>query len=152
MNLRSSRTIKFAIDSRLEHVSLLGLAVRSICSQLTLSPTEIYQIELSVVEAVNNTIKHAYHSQPGHAVEVIATVETDRLIIEVCDTGLPIPEERRSAADFDPDDVLNLPESGMGLHIIHTVMDKVEYDRHGYKNVLRMIKLFERQEEREQCK
>jgi len=152
MNHRSSRTIKFAIDSRLENVSLLGLAVRSICSSLPLSPTEIYQIELSLAEAVNNTIKHAYHGQSGHEVEVIATVETDRLVIEIRDTGIPLPEQRRSAAVFDPDDVLSLPESGMGLHIIHTAMDKIEHDRHGHKNILRMIKIFERQEERGTCK
>ncbi|MDY0040525.1 MAG: ATP-binding protein [Desulforhabdus sp.] len=143
MDLKLSRTIKFTIDSRLEHVALLGLAVRSICAPLPLSPTEVYQIELSVVEAANNIIKHAYRGQPGHAVEVIATISADHLIVEICDSGIPIPKERRTAADYDPTDVLNLPESGMGLHIIHTAMDKVEYERHGHKNILRLIRLFQ---------
>jgi anti-sigma regulatory factor (Ser/Thr protein kinase) len=42
--------------------------------------------------------------------------------------------------DFDPADVEHLPEGGMGLFIIHNVMDRVEYHRHGERNTFSMTR------------
>ena len=40
--------------------------------------------------------------------------------------------------EFDPTDVANLPEGGMGLHLIHSVMDEVRYHSEGGRNALTM--------------
>ena len=131
-----SAKIRLLMESRLDQVFLAGLAVRGICSYAHLTEIEGYQIEVAVVEAVNNAIKHAYRQQPGHEVEVAITLTPDRITFQVCDQGEPMNSPISSGLDFDPRDIQNLPEKGMGLQIMTSVMDEVRYDTVGGRNVL----------------
>ena len=133
--------LKISIDSRLDQVHLVGYAVHGICSQLGLGDIVVYQIELAVVEAVNNAIKHAYGSEAGHPVEVIVSVDDKRLQFKICDEG----EARRflqkkTDLDFDPRNKISLPEGGMGLHIMEQVMDEVNYFVRDGRNCLVLSK------------
>jgi serine/threonine-protein kinase RsbW len=136
----SSKTIAFLIDSKLKNVSLAGVALRGICSYLSLSEIDTYYLELSVVEAVNNAIKHAYDGQEGHVVEVTITYSTDEITLKISDTGRKMSLYSPGSLDFNPDDLPTLPEHGLGLYIINSVMDEVHYDSEDEKNTLTMRK------------
>lgn len=136
----SSKTIAFLIDSRLKNVSLAGVALRGICSYLSLSEIDTYYLELSVVEAVNNAIKHAYDGEEGHAVEVTITCSSDEITLKISDTGRKMSLYSPGSLDFNPDDLTTLPEHGLGLYIINSVMDELHYDSEDEKNTLTMRK------------
>ena len=85
--MEAAGKIRLIIDSRLENVSLAGGAVRGIADTLSMDMTARYQLELCVVEAVNNAIKHAYHCQAGHTVEVDILLYPDSLTFKICDSG-----------------------------------------------------------------
>ena len=137
-----SREIKLTIDSNLENVFLIGLAVNSICSHMPLSDLESYHMEVCVVEAVNNMIKHAYGNEPGHDVEVNIALHSDRIVFRLCDRGkvLELPDEPE--LNIDPDDLENLPEGGMGVFIIYEIMDTVTYEQFSDCNELTITKIF----------
>lgn len=135
-------SIKLLVGSRQANVRLLGLAVHAFCTYLNFGETEAYQVELALVEAVTNVIRHAYDGQPGRDVEVTVTLQPRCLSFQVKDTGRPLPALNLEALDFDPADVDHLPEGGMGLVIMHHVMDRVEYCRVGEANILKMEKHF----------
>jgi serine/threonine-protein kinase RsbW len=85
-------------------------------------------------EAFNNIAIHGYRSGPPGDVDI--EIESDEAGITIClmDTG----------ASFDPNsvaipDMSALPESGMGLFIMNSFMDEVDY-RPGTPNVLRLAK------------
>lgn len=129
------------IGSCLEDVVLVSLAVRGIC-QNTLQDDEIpRQMELSVVEAVNNAIKHAYGGLPGHEVLVTVVVLPDRFVFSVSDSGKAMAAFEPVEPEVDPDDLDSLPESGMGLMIIRAAMDLVNYRSQDGRNTLTMTKL-----------
>jgi len=134
--------ITLAIDSRVENVSLIGLAVNKICASIPLSDQGAYEAEVSVVEAVNNVIKHAYGNEPGHTVEVVVTVGQSAVTFEVCDTGRPLERFDVRLPPVDSDDYESLPEGGRGLYIMHAFSDQVRYERQGGRNVLTLVKLF----------
>jgi serine/threonine-protein kinase RsbW len=131
-----SAKIRLLMESRLDNVYLASLAVRGICSQANLTETECYQVEVAVVEGVNNAIKHAYRGKPGHEVEVVITLSPDQISFQVSDQGNFMKLPGFSGADFDPGDIQNLPEAGMGLQIMRSVMDEVRYETAGGRNVL----------------
>lgn len=135
-----ARTIRFVLTSKIENVSLVGLAVRGICSSIHLDPVTVFQIELAVTEAVTNVLEHAYESQEGHEVEVSVSLYSDRIVFQVCDEGTRLGTEKVPCLDFKPDIREELPEGGMGVHIIHTIMDEVEYTTCGGRNILTMAK------------
>lgn len=145
-----TKTIKLVIDSCLEDVFLLGLATRAICSYAPLTQLTTYQIETCVAEASNNCIKHAYQNRPGNKVEVIISLFLNHITFQVCDYGKAMEAEKfqsQKSFDFDPTVIADLPEGGMGLHIIRSVMTAVEYSSKDGKNILTMSKSFDKNKE-----
>ncbi|MCK6554135.1 ATP-binding protein [Candidatus Binatia bacterium] len=134
--------ITLAIDSRIENVFLVGLAVNKICASIPLSEQAAYEAEVSVVEAVNNVIKHAYGSEAGHRVEVVVTVGAEAVTFEVCDTGRALEKLAVRLPPVDCDDRAGLQEGGRGLYIMHAFSDRVRYHSSGGRNVLTLVKLY----------
>jgi serine/threonine-protein kinase RsbW len=135
------RRLSLTIESRLDQVLLVSLAVRGICRD-TLSDQEVAgQMELCVVEAVNNAIKHAYDCRPGYEVLITIALSADRIVFTVNDYGRAMAEVNTKEPDFDPDDLAGLPESGMGLFIIQSAMDLVDYRSKDGRNTMTMTKI-----------
>lgn len=134
------RQLVLRCDSRLDHIELLARAVRALSATAALDPRDCAQVELAVVEAANNCVRHAYHMQAGHLIEVIYTIHDDHFVVEVTDEGTPMAPRPAPVLDFDPEDLQNLPTGGMGLFLIHSVMDQVEYGSVDGRNTLTMTK------------
>lgn len=135
------------IDSNLGDVSLAAVAVNRMCVHLGLGEIQAREVELCIAEAATNTIRHAYHGQAGETVSIAVSTEIDRLHIEVCDTGTPIPAEQverlirgANIVEIDEIDRASLLEGGRGLQIIHDLMDEVAYTREGNLNRLQLTK------------
>ncbi|MDY0221896.1 MAG: ATP-binding protein [Desulfobacterium sp.] len=138
--------IRLIIDSRLENVSLVGGAVRGIAHTLSMDSTTSYQLELCVVEAVTNGIKHAYNCQAGHSVEVDVLRYPDRLIFQICDSGESMNPAKVAPFSFDPSKIETLPERGMGIYILNSLMDEVHYETISGQNILTLIKYLKKPE------
>ena len=134
--------LRLAIDSELEHVCLVGIAVQRVAERMGFDRATSDGVELAVVEAVTNSILHGYSGRSGGSVEVRARVHSDRLEIEVCDRGAPRP-----AGMFDSARVA-LPEGtvegGRGAFLITSLMDEVESRADESGNVLRLTKRLSR--------
>jgi serine/threonine-protein kinase RsbW len=142
-------SISLLIDSDLDKVSLLARAVRAVCSEF-LTAEGVDAVELSLVEAINNVIKHGYHGEPGKDVQVVIGLQADQVVIEIVDHAPPMqPELLEEASEsrftFDESNLADIPESGMGLALIRMNMDEVEYSSTGSENRLRMVKRIEPQ-------
>ena len=137
-----ARQITLTIDSRLDSVALVGVAARRICDEAGFSPTDAAVIELCIVEAVSNSVRHAYRGEAGHSITTQMILTDDALEVRVVDQGSPVPVAKRTPPyiDFDPDDPDTIPESGRGTFLIHEIMDRVEYLKEGTANVLLMTK------------
>jgi len=144
--METAGRIKLIIESRIENVSLLGGAVRGIAGTLSLDEISSYHLELCVVEAVNNATKHAYHSEAGHSVEVDVLLFRDRITFKVCDSGESLKPAKVQLLRFDPQNLETVPASGMGLFIMHALMDEINYETVSGFNILTMSKYLRGQE------
>ncbi len=133
--------LRLVIPSNIDNIVFVGPAINAICQGLSLSLQDASQIELCVIEAVTNAIKHAYAGHFGHSVEVCVSTLSDRLVLRVCDSGHAMTCDIPRTFDFDPTDIPNLPEGGMGLFFIHSLMDEVSYTSHQGTNILTMTKM-----------
>lgn len=139
------KRIRLTIDSRLDHLARINRAVKELASFVPLSDAEAFQIELCAVEAVTNSIKHAYGNETAHRVEVAFALYPGRLTLEVCDTGRPMDQtlfEQKVALslEIDPRNRSHISETGRGLPIIREIMDSVAYRSEKGKNTLVMTK------------
>jgi serine/threonine-protein kinase RsbW len=139
--------LSLSIASKAACVGPLGEQVRAACVGLGLTARAAGEIELSVVEAVNNAIEHAYQRAEDGTVEVMLDGDGARLRIEVCDRGLRMPPDTLAAVrppEVDTDDVASLPEGGMGLFIVTQLMDDVRYESRAGRNILIMERRLDR--------
>ncbi|HXV20295.1 MAG TPA: ATP-binding protein [Desulfuromonadales bacterium] len=142
-------TIRLTIDSDLAEVRQVRRALSVLVGEGPLSPEEWYQVKVCIAEAVNNAIIHAYGRQGGHPVEVEVERLADRVVCRIADFGKPMPAgvlQQKPQLDYCPKDVARLPEGGMGLYIMHQVMDRVEYESKNGRNVLILTRLARRDE------
>jgi serine/threonine-protein kinase RsbW len=135
------REIHLTLDSRLENVALVGRALHGIGAEAGLEPLQCDQLELCVVEAVTNSILHAYDGKPGKEVRLDVALLDDRLEVRVVDQGTPMPPGTlESAVPQEPGDVLALAEGGRGLVIMRQLLDGLDYASDGRGNVLTLVK------------
>jgi anti-sigma regulatory factor (Ser/Thr protein kinase) len=97
-----------------------------------------YACQLAVAEACENIVKHGYgSSQPGE-ICIVVSASPGVLTVHLEDTGEPFNQARRPRQQaWDENDP---PVGGLGLLIIHRVMDRVRYLRRGGVNRLTMSK------------
>jgi len=91
-------------------------------------------VEICLTEALNNVIKHSYKSDNTKSIELIVKKDSNYFEIVIIDNGLPRENLVVPKLDFDPQDINNLPESGMGLYIIEQLMDEMKYYTKDGKN------------------
>jgi serine/threonine-protein kinase RsbW len=122
--------IELKIPASAEWVRVARLAVAGAASRLNFSIEDIEDIKLAVAEAINNAILHAplpetSAGQPSVTMRV--EVAADGLHISVTDEGriedgIPVHDsEPRQGED-------NLPEGGLGLLLIRSLMDEVSHE------------------------
>lgn len=138
--------IQLVIRSNLENVWMVGVTINRLCT-LVLSQTACNEIELAVVEAVNNCIEHAYQQQDGQTISIDLTLDDAAVTVAIVDTGAPldpalVAKIKVNGLVFDPADVDNLPEGGMGWFLINSMVDEVHYDATPNHNILILRKNF----------
>jgi serine/threonine-protein kinase RsbW len=149
MNAVSTDALSIVISSKLVCVAPLAEQVRARCLELGMSLGAAGEVELAVVEAVNNSIEHAYQLADGGEVEVVVDARAGRLHIEVRDGGRPMPAgalANAQAPEIDVEDPESLPEGGMGLYLVQRLMDGVSYETRSGKNILCMERRIDRRE------
>jgi serine/threonine-protein kinase RsbW len=85
-------------------------------------------------EAFNNIVIHGYRGRPDGMLDVEAEMTADAITIRLLDTG-----EEVDFGDVDPPDLDSMPESGMGVFMIYSLVDAVQYCG-GSPNVLSLTK------------
>lgn len=92
-------------------------------------------VEICVIEALNNVVKHAYQGDNTKWIDVSLNLNSKVLEIRITDEGKSRTSFETPTLDFDPEDINNLPEGGMGLYIIHQLMDEIDYQIINDKNI-----------------
>jgi serine/threonine-protein kinase RsbW len=109
---------------------------------------ERFTVAIALAEVLTNIVEHGYDNRGGPAIELALSSSERALVVEVRDAGRPIPRDLLDQAGkdttfgFDPTDLGGLPEGGMGLGIIKTAFDHVEYRSKDGINRLRLGKRF----------
>lgn len=115
-------------------------AVRTACEQSGCSPALAQDLVIAVGEAAQNIVRHAYRGvEPGEAVLEIF-LENGILEFRLLDSAPPV--EQGKVQPVWPED---LKPGGLGVCLIHDIMDEVEYldTPSGNGNILRMAKFIE---------
>lgn len=134
------------LPSDLRYRDAVGALIQQICSRLRAEDTGQmlgFQVVSAFNEAFNNLCRYAYGGHGQGEIEILLEIYPDELVIELRDEG--------RIFDFDSvemPDLLEMPESGLGIFIIRSFMTEVEYrpGTDGAKNVLRMVRILDEEQ------
>lgn len=104
--------------------------------------TIINKLLLCVDELITNIIAHAYNDKEEHAVLLECRLNENAVELELRDDGVPFDPTTQTR----PNTQLTLENrdiGGLGIHLVMTLMDKVEYQREGDFNVLKITKILD---------
>lgn len=105
---------------------------------LDLSEEEKSSIEIVLAEALNNVVEHAYADSEQGEIKLVLRHGRAGLLVEIRDSGLPMPNGRTPVGDHPATDVSNadLPEGGFGWFLIRELARDLVYDRENGENFL----------------
>lgn len=124
----------FNITSEYASVIEINQRIREYLTDNNLEEHICNAVEICLTEALNNVIKHSYGGDNSKTIEINIKKNPKLLEMEIIDTGTPRENLVINDLDFDPSDIENLPEGGMGLFIIKQLMDEMIYSSKEGKN------------------
>lgn len=129
---------QFSISSRLEEIENVSRTVGDCADGAGFDELSSYACQLAVGEACENIIKHGYGEDHTGPIRVVIRTTPGEIVVELSDDAPPFDPADAARADNWPLD--DPPVGGLGMKIIYTVMDEVQYQRADQKNLLRMRK------------
>ena len=129
-----------SIPGRLDQIEVIGRLVDQGAQDAGFDDLTSYSCQLAIGEACENIIRHGYGGEGLGDIEIHVESNPGQIIITLCDTAPPF-----NAATKPVDEEFNRndpPIGGLGLKIIHKVMDRIEYSRRGNQNQLTLLKTY----------
>ena len=100
---------------------------------------QISDLQLAVDEAYTNIIKHAYQNNKNEHVEINLSFDSDKLCISLFDSGNSFSPKNYNLPDIQKK-IEERKRGGMGVYLIHRLMDSVSYHAKADKNEIRLCK------------
>lgn len=131
---------RFLIESDYSNVVRAAHEIAIFLCQNSVQKRICDEVEMCLIEALNNIVKHAYGVDKEKIIEVLAERSEEKLSFTLIDSGNSRKDLSEAKLDFDPSDINSIPESGMGLFIIENLMDTTAYQTKDGKNYYIMEK------------
>lgn len=128
----------FTAPCNTDSLATIRRFVRKKLDQLSLSDNTRYQIVLAVDEACANAIIHGNQSDASNQLELELYVANGNLTIRIWDVG-EYPRKRQPALDIKKR-IKQKRAGGLGLHLIYSFMDEVEFFHEKNYNVCQLTK------------
>jgi serine/threonine-protein kinase RsbW len=99
----------------------------------------VHEVVLAVDEACSNVVRHAYRDGEKGLVEVRIRAGKDTFTVLIRDTGRAFDIDHYHPPDLQ-ESIHRRRAGGFGVHIMRSLMDKVEYRSKGGYNEVRLTK------------
>jgi anti-sigma regulatory factor (Ser/Thr protein kinase) len=135
--MRDAVSITLA-NQRSEIDRLVGF-VDEFAARHSLSPDVVFALQLALDEIFMNVVRHAHDDGLPHEIGVRLALEEGIVTTVVEDDGRAFDPLSVPPADIEAA-IEDRPIGGLGVHLVRSIMDTVEYRREHGKNVLVMRK------------
>jgi serine/threonine-protein kinase RsbW len=131
-----TQVIELKIPAEPEYLLVARLTLSGIATRMNFGFDEIEDLKIAIAEACTNAIQHAYKNGNHRRIDIKFFIEEDKLRIEVEDMGKGFQPEKIKKL---PEDLLE-KERGLGIFLIKSLVDEVEFESSKKGTVVKMIK------------
>ena len=127
------------LQNDIQQVPLLAQFVEEVCQGIGLDMSTTMQMNLALEEAVVNVMKYAYPRGTVGDILIEARASDVRLKFVISDHGGPFDPTAKGEVDTSLS-AEERPIGGLGIHLVRKIMDSINYERIGDRNVLTLRK------------
>jgi len=127
-------SLSFAVVNDLSEIPRVAERVEEFCVTRKISGKIVYRFNLSLDEVLTNIISHGL-TQGRHEIAVSVALQDGNLVAEVSDDGPAFDPLSAPAPDIRAP-IEERKIGGLGIHLLRTLMDAVEYRRADGRNLL----------------
>ena len=127
------------LHNDVEQIALLPKFVEAVAKEAQLDHEATFNLNLALEEAVSNVIMYAYPEGTDGVADIEAIVDGKRVSFVITDSGKPFDPTAKEDVDISAK-MDERPIGGLGIHLVRTIMDTVNYERKGENNILIMTK------------
>lgn len=134
-------TVSFRMTNKMNCFKCFQPKVEAFGAEHGLSGKVVFHLVLCLDELVTNIIDYGYADFDEHPIDVTIHLDGEDLTIIVEDDARPFNIMEAPAPQLDtPLEERERPVGGMGVHLVKSMVDSIEYKREEGRNVLRLTK------------
>ena len=131
--------LEIALANDLQELAGVAAKVDAFCEARDIPPEIAYAVNLSIDEILTNTITYGYDDDESHRIEIALRLEADSLVVVIADDSAPFDLSETPEADVEAT-LEDRDVGGLGLFLVHQMMDQVEYERVESRNIVTLTK------------
>lgn len=137
----SGQSVKHSmiLPNDVQEIPQLAAFVDEFCESCGIDMSTTMSLNLALEEAVVNVMDYAYPAGSKGDVFIDAESKDDMLTFVIRDNGTPFDPTKTGEVDTTLS-VEERPIGGLGIHLVRTIMDAVEYSYTNGQNVLTLRK------------
>ena len=131
---------KYKVGCSIENLKGVRDFIRTSLKTYGIPDIEVSEMVLALDEMCSNLMIHSHHCNPTELFELhIVVKKNDPVIFEIIDDGTVFDINQFTEPTLD-NLVQEKRKGGLGIRLVKTIMDKVEYEHSKNKNVCRLVK------------
>lgn len=127
------------ISNKIEELTIIFNEIEQICNRRKISKEIQLKIQLIAEELISNTIFHGYIDQKEHHITIEIALENDKINVSIIDDGIAFNPLLADNPDINTS-IENREIGGLGIFLIKSFADSIEYKREKNLNILQFSK------------
>ncbi len=132
--------VEISIANDVQEIAGVAARIDEFCESRGIDPMTVNAVNVSMDEVLTNTIDYGYDDDGPHRIDIAVRKEADTVVVAIEDDGREFdPSGPPPEVDFDA----TLEErtvGGLGLFLVHELMDSVDYRRADGRNFITLTK------------
>lgn len=130
---------KLILPAKMQNFESMMQFIENIAKSQGFDVKKVNQVKIAAEEALVNVINYAYHDADGN-IEINCDAKEGRgLVIEIIDKGIPFDPTSMPEPDINAP-IEDRRIGGLGVYMMHQLMDEVNYRRDEDRNILTLAK------------
>lgn len=137
--MKNTATYQIIVEASTNNLSKVRKFVSKHANAEGFSTQSVSDLCLAVDEAYTNIIKHAYKNDSSKTVEIDLEIDNEKICVSLKDNGESFKQTEYSLPDIR-EHIKKKKRGGMGVYLIHKLMDDVNYITDSNQNEIRLCK------------
>ncbi len=131
--------IEFELKNDLSELDTLAEKLEAFSRLIGMDDRCLFEINLAMDELFTNIVSYGFSDKREHRVRVSLVYDADTISITLEDDGAPFNPLFCKMPDLNLP-VEKSPVGGLGIHLCRSMMDEMEYQRAGNRNIITLRK------------